>query len=203
VCNVIERLRLLADDMLDMPQICRHNHNVRPIVAVNIALVRRIMKTPNTVLLLALSCALASAAEIERKTFSMSLPQGWTEDTKNDMHDPDSFIFFENSESCLFTVIIGTKSAGAAVADMFKPQKEKWEKKVTDMKSTPIEKWGTYQGKGIEIEGKMQGILRYRVRLFGFESNDYACVITESSTDGDSKTFAADFEKIRQTFRLK
>lgn len=42
------------------------------------------------------------AVEIDRKTFSLSLPGRWTEKTKDDMYEPDSFVFFDGPESCFF-----------------------------------------------------------------------------------------------------
>lgn len=156
-----------------------------------------------TLLLSALSCTLGYAAEIDRKTFSMSLPKGWTEDKKDDMYDPDSFVFFENSESCLFAVIVGKKSAGASVDNLLNHQKQAWQKKVTDAKSTELKRWSKYEGKGYEIEGKAQGIFRSRARIFGFENDHHVCIIMELATPGDFRTFADDFEKIRQTFKLK
>jgi hypothetical protein len=145
----------------------------------------------------------STAPSIERKTFSMSLPAGWTEDTKDDMHDADSFVFFENAESCLFAVMIGKKSAGASVDTQLMNQKEALLKKMTDTKVTELQTWSTYEGKGFEIEGKVAGIILTRQRIFGFETDENICVITESATPGDFATFAADFETIRQTFKLK
>ncbi|MEP6663964.1 MAG: hypothetical protein ABJC04_09900 [Verrucomicrobiota bacterium] len=80
---------------------------------------------------------------------------------------------------------------------------EQWQKKVTDLKSSPIKKWSNYEGKGFEIEGKIQGIVRSQARIFTFEKGDNVCLITEYATVGDLKTFAADFAKIRQSFKLK
>ena len=161
------------------------------------------MKFARILLLLALFSILSRASETDRATFSMSLPKGWTEDTKDDMYDPDSFVFFENSESCLFAVIIGKKSAGASVDFLLKHQKEAWQKKIADSILTEIKKWSKYEGKGFELEGKILGIFRARARIFGFENDRHVCIITEYGTTGDLKTFADDFEKIRQTFKLK
>jgi hypothetical protein len=161
------------------------------------------MKTTRILLVLLLACILGGAAEINRKTFAVSLPAGWTEDTKNDMHDPDSFVIFENSESCLFMVIVGKKSAGATVEDLLKEQKAQFLKRMTDAKSTNITAWSEYKGRGFEMEGKINGIVRTRVRAFGFEKADNVCLVIESGTLGDLKTFADDFVKIRKTFKLK
>jgi hypothetical protein len=161
------------------------------------------MKTSLTFVLLLLCGVTAIAGEIDRKTYSLSLPKGWTEDTKDDMYEPDSFVFFENAESCLFTVIIGTKSAGATAATMLNGQKESWKKRVTDAKWTDITEWSHYKGNGAEVEGKIQGIIRVRARLFAFETERYVCVITEYATVGDWKKFESDFNHIRQSFKLK
>jgi len=163
----------------------------------------KITKLTKTLLALLLTCAITVAAEINRKTFALSLPDGWTEDTKDDLHDPDSFVMFENSESCLFMVIVGKKSAGASVDVLLKHQKAQFGKMMTDAKSTNITTWSEFKGKGFEMEGKAQGIVRSRARIFGFEKADHVCVIVEFGTVGDLKTYADDFLKIQKTFKLK
>lgn len=160
-------------------------------------------KLRSIILLLILFGVVAYAAQIERKTFSVSLPAGWTEDTKDDMYDANSFVFFENPESCVFSVIIGIKANGASVEQMLSSQKASWEKKLAEPQFTKMEKWGQYSGTGYDARGKLQGTLQYQVRLFGFETADNTCVITETSTVGDAKKFSADFDAIRRTFRLK
>lgn len=161
------------------------------------------MKTTFTLLVLVLTCVFGNAADIERKTFSMTLPNGWTEKTKDDMYDPNSFVMFENPESCLFIVMIANKSAAATVEELLKHQKEEWQKRITESKSTDIKIWSKYEGSGFELEGKTQGMIRSRVRIFGFQKGDNVCVVIEFGVLADLKTFAADFETIRQSFKLK
>ena len=144
-----------------------------------------------------------SAAVIDRKTYSLSLPAGWTEDTKDDMYDPESLVFFENAESCLFAVVMAQKSTGASVDEQLANQKETWLQKTTEAKTSDFQKWGNYEGKGFEIEGKVQGTFLTRQRFFGFEDADSVCIIMESATPEDFQTCASDFETIRQTFKLK
>ena len=161
------------------------------------------MKTKILLLITALSVAVANAGEVERTTFSVSLPDGWTEDTKDDMYDPETNLFFENSESCLVMVVIGTKSAGSSIEPMLAAQKETWAKRLTQMEEAKIEKWGQYQGKGFELTGKLSGTTQYRARFFGFENAKHTCVVIECADAVDAKKFAADFDRIRETFRLK
>jgi hypothetical protein len=133
----------------------------------------------------------------------MSLPDKWTENTKDDMYSPDSFIFFEGPESTIFVVIIGQKSAGASVDILLDNQRDSFKKKIPDAAIAAVTKWSNVDGKGLKIEGKVQGIVSARVTIFGFEKGDNICIIEEYATVGDYKTYAKDFEKIRQTFRLK
>jgi hypothetical protein len=141
--------------------------------------------------------------EIDRKNFSISLPDGWAENTKDDMYDPDFFVFFEGPESTFFLVIVDQKSAGTSVDTLVTKQKDSFIKKVTD--ATVVEKagWSSYDGKGFDIEGQVQGIVKAHITVFGFESGDNVCAITEYATLGDYQKYASDFDKLRQTFKLK
>lgn len=132
----------------------------------------------------------------------MSVPNGWTEDTKDETYNPNYVVFFENPQSCLFSVRIFKKSAGIAVEGLLTDQTDALRKKFSGPTSVEFTKWSTYDGKGVEIEGTVTKILRSRARLFAFENADYACIITEYATLGDFEKYAADFEEIRQTFKL-
>ena len=142
------------------------------------------------------------ATEINRKTFSITLPGNWSEDTKRDTYDPDSLVFFDGPESALFSVIVGQKSAGSSVDTMLDNQKDSLKRKIVNATIIPITKWSNFDGKGFQMEGKIQGIINGRVTVFGFEKGDNVCIVEEWATPGDYKTYAKDFEKIRQTFRL-
>ncbi len=161
------------------------------------------MKTIIALIFLSLSCLLTYSAEIDRKTFSISLPVTWTENTNDDMYSPDSFIFFEGPQSTVFMVIIGKKSAGASVDDFITNQKREQGKRIQNARVTDITKWSSYNGKGFKMEGKVMGIFDGRITVLGFEKGDNVCLIEEYATINDYKTYARDFEKIRQTFRLK
>jgi hypothetical protein len=144
-----------------------------------------------------------SSTEIDRKTFSMSLPEGWTEDTKDDMYDPDSFVFFENPECCLFCVFIGKKSAGMTVDLILKSEETSYRKKYTDLTTSTLDSWSKHPGKGIEMVGKIGGAIKYRSVLFGFENGDNVCVVIEAATPADLEKYADDYETIRKSFHLK
>ena len=161
------------------------------------------MKIISTWLMLSLSLALAFSADINRKTFSISTPDKWTEDTNDDMYSPDAFIFFNGPESCLFTVIIGKESAGASVEKLVNNQRDVFLKRFTSPTVTKITKWSKYDGQGFKIEGKSQGIVKASITIFGFQKGDNVCLIEEYATLGDFKTYQGDFEKFRQTFKLK
>ena len=142
------------------------------------------------------------ATEINRKTFSMTLPGNWIEDTKRDTYDPDSLVFFDGPESALFSVIVGQKSAGSSVDTMLDNQRDYYKARIVNATITPITKWSNFDGKGFQMEGKVQGIANGRITVFGFEKGDNVCIVEEYATPGDYKTYARDFEEIRQTFRL-
>ena len=100
-------------------------------------------------------------------------------------------------------VIIGKKSAGASVDDFITNQKREQGKRIQNARVTDITKWSSYNGKGFKMEGKVMGIFDGRITVLGFEKGDNVCLIEEYATINDYKTYARDFEKIRQTFRLK
>ena len=161
------------------------------------------MKKISIVWLLLCVCIIARAADVDRKTFFVSLPDKWTENTKDDMYSPDSFIFFEGPESTFLLVMIGQKSAGASVDALVNQYRDGMVKKFSDAAVSGIAKWSSFDGKGFKIDGRIQGILKASVTIFGFEKGDNVCLVEEYATLGDYVTYASDFQKLRQSFRLK
>ena len=145
---------------------------------------------------------LGNQAVIDRATFSMTLPKGWTEDTKGEIDDPNSFVIFQGPQTCLFAAVASKQLVGETIEDLLKSQYESWRKRLTASKSRDIKIWSKYEGKGFELEGKLQGV-PFRTRAFGFQKGDTVCLIVESGALADLETFADDSEKIRQTFKLK
>jgi tetratricopeptide (TPR) repeat protein len=141
--------------------------------------------------------------EIDRQTFSLSLPEHWTENAKDDMYQPDSFVFFEGPGSCFFNVVIGKKSTGLSIDTLIGHQTKEAQRRFTEMTLTEITRWAGFDGKGVEIEGKPGGLIRSRIRIFGFENSENVCLISEFGDIPDLEKHANDFDHIHQTFQLK
>ena len=140
---------------------------------------------------------------IDRMTFSMSLPDKWTENTNDDNYNSNSFVFFEGPEQGFFFVMIGKKSAGASVDILVNAQRDELSKKFTDAAITKITKWSSFDGNGLIIEGKIMGILNARATIFGFEKADNVCLVEEYSSLRGYNKYGKDFATMRQTFRVK
>ncbi len=143
--------------------------------------------------------------KIDRKTFSMALRAIWKEDTTGANYDPDTFVMFERgtSTNCLFEILIGKKSAGASVDGLLASQRDGWLKIVSEPKVTEFHEWGNYTGKGVEIEGKVQGTFLQQHRIFVFTKGDAVCLVIESAPPKDFFLYSGDFKTIRNSFKLK
>ena len=143
--------------------------------------------------------------KIDRKTFSMALPAIWKEDTSGDAYNPETFVMFQRgtSTTCLFEVLIGRKSAGASVDELLASQRDGWLKIVSEPKVTEFHEWGNYTGKGVEIEGKVQGTFLQQHRIFVFTKGDAVCLVIESAPPKDFFFYVGEFKTIRNSFKLK
>ena len=159
-------------------------------------------------LLFALAGTLCDAAEIDRKTFSVSLPNGWTEYTTSVLYDPDSYVDFEHSAcprpasmaGTYFSVMVQQKREGWSLSeDFLQKPKEALGKWLPDATSTERTTWGQYGGKGVERDGSSPVLGRYRLLVFGFEHAGHLYLIMEAATPNCASGFA----QIRQTFKVK
>ena len=143
--------------------------------------------------------------KIDRKTFSLALRAIWKEDTSGEAYNPETFVMFQRgtSTNCLFEVMIGKKSAGASVDGLLQSQRDGWLKIVSEPKVTEFQEWGNYTGKGVEIEGKVQGTFLQQHRIFVFSKGDTVCLVIESAPPKDFFLYSGDFKTIRNSFKLK
>ena len=134
----------------------------------------------------------------------MTQPAGWAEVTTIKGYDPDSFVIFQQPESnCLFEVLIVKKSDGAVPGNLLMSQKEGWLKVVTDARVELFDRWGNYFGQGYDMEGKMAAQHIQRHRVFLFSQGDYVCIIVESAPATKFLDHEDDYNRIRESFRLK
>jgi hypothetical protein len=140
--------------------------------------------------------------KIDRKTFSLTLPADWTEDTKTELN-PDSFGIFEKSkQDVVLSIQIRKKSEGFAADKLLTEQKTQLLMVTFYTKIDEFKEWGNYKGHGFDISGRLRGKQDWRHRVFAFEQGDKVCLITES---GAPVYFMHDddFKTIRNSFKLK
>lgn len=157
---------------------------------------------PSSVLLLAVACTLADPTTIDRKTFSMSLPDKWIEWKTLDGYDPNYFIIFDGPESPIFIVFMGRKQDGASIESYHAKWKDRFAKKLSNPTINEIKTWSSFEGKGTVIEGT-SFFVKERTTIFAFERGDTVCLVLESASLDDYGKFAKDFDMIRQSFKLK
>ncbi|MBW3624641.1 MAG: hypothetical protein KY468_14645 [Armatimonadetes bacterium] len=74
---------------------------------------------------------------------------------------------------------------------------------VTDPKRRRIRRWGSYEGYGVEIRGRIRHINRGGVTIFSHSGETRTLFVTEIYYDDDLAKVKPGFELIRQTFQLK
>jgi len=148
-------------------------------------------------------CKPAGARHIDRRTFAMTVPEGWTEDKNDSMYDANGFVMFENKDSCLFIVFVTRKTKAVTVDTIVEKQRQAYLKKMTDTKAGAFVQWSRYKGKGLRLVGKVNGAVPFDNRIFAFENGTNVCSIVEAATPDDFNKYGRDYDQIRQSFVLK
>lgn len=138
---------------------------------------------------------------IEEDGFSLSLPNGWTEDSKS-TSGPVQWYSYVGSGRVAFFIMVSLKSSGSSADYLVGAQREALFEKIPEQPTTDITRWSRYTGKGIQVEGSLVG-KPASITIFGMESGDRVGLIMETIYHGPSEqTLAGELEQIRQSFKL-
>ena len=152
----------------------------------------------------------ASTIEIDRETFSLSLPGQWIENTNINRYDPNSLILFKGPRSAVFSLMIRRKSPGTSVDSLIAEQRNAFANRLQNASFTEISDWPGPDSRGLQIDGNVLGVkgqqvalVEQHVTIFGLENDDHVCIVEECANLDDYKEYAGDFETLRQTLKLK
>ena len=159
-----------------------------------------INKTRCTIAVLSVvCCAGATATDINRQTFRMSVPDNWRESSKGD----GQFIAsFATEDFCSFSVAVEKKPNRIPRERAIQELRKKVAEILIVRNSTDIHKWHDNEGSGFEVEGWFDR-RRYKVRFFIFENQRYVCCITEWASGSNWQRYGKVFDAMGRSFRLK
>jgi hypothetical protein len=151
-----------------------------------------------------------TVTNIDRETFSVSIPAGWIENTNLFSYDPNSYVLLKGPNSTLFSILIRRQSLGNSVDDLIAKQRDAFSKKFSEATIMGISNWAGHDGRGLQIDGKIletlghtSALIPHRVTIFSFANGDRICLIVENATPDDYQTYDASFKMLRRTFTLK
>lgn len=155
------------------------------------------------ILLPTVGCQKGSADQpksLVRPAFSFNHPSSWTVDEKKDTYDPDHNFFIDASEGAMihFLVVEPETNPKEAVATMAAEQ----EKRMKGASRSQFTRWGSFEGVGTQLQGKMLSIYPTTVRVFGFNRSGKTFVITEFMPDDEIEQLSAGYRMIQDSFKV-
>lgn len=135
-----------------------------------------------------------------RPAFSFNYPSSWTVDEKKDSYDPDRNFFIDASEGAFFHVLVfegliePTKTVGAMANEQ--------EKNMSGISKSSFPRWGSFEGSGTELRGKMRSFVPTTIRIFAFNTAGKTFVITEFVPDNEKEQLSAGYQMIQDSFKL-
>lgn len=136
-----------------------------------------------------------------REAFKFEYPASWTVDVKGKDYDPDHVFSIDEPgrrAMILFVIYDAEKDAATLLAKLEKAH----EKTIHGATRTEFNHWGRYEGVGVALQGKVQGVVKTTVRLFAFNAGKKTFLLTENLPDELRQQLAPDFQMIEQSFHV-
>jgi hypothetical protein len=136
---------------------------------------------------------------IEREGFTLQYPGNWSVDENASDYDPDHAFTIE-SQNCMTMFWVEDGSVD--------PQARAEEKKLaadlllTDPSTSETRSWGSYEGAGYVIEGRLMGFPA-TVKVFSHGGERRSFTIMEQCYDEDMPLAGPGLELMRETFELR
>ena len=137
-------------------------------------------------------------AEVEREGFRLLHPTTWTLDVVDPFHDPDHNLFFRGP-------------GGGSLALMLLDQPAEPEMLVDEMvgqhglrrtKESGFERWGRYEGHGVEVRGDTAEGTPGGMRVFAWSDDARSFLVAERYSEEGYQEARPGFEVIASSFRL-
>lgn len=138
---------------------------------------------------------------IARPGFKLQHPSNWKVDTKDEDYDPDHNFTIESPGSSM--VIFYVFDVEIDPEEQIRAQIEAQTKKVVPgARQTPFTRWGRYEGKGVELRGRMLGIAPGVTRIFAHGDERGGFLAVEMTYDDDAAAVRPGFALIESSFAL-
>ena len=140
---------------------------------------------------------------IARPAFTLQHAGNWKVDVEDEDYDPDHMFSIDSPGNCfsmfiVFDTVTDPEDTVQAQIDTYVP------KLLKNPTQTPFSKWGSFEGTGMKLEGKVLGVTPGSLRVFchADEKADLSFVVIESCYDEDRKATQSGFDLIETTFTL-
>jgi hypothetical protein len=135
----------------------------------------------------------------KRETFELKYPSNWEVDKQHVDFDPDKFFIIKGSGAAIrFKISDNESNVQENIAEF----KKEYEGKIRIAKETEFTKWGQYEGKGLEVQGKLLDLIESTVKFFGFNHQGRSYFITIHYSDDNYPRAKAGIELVEKSFKL-
>jgi hypothetical protein len=135
-----------------------------------------------------------------RDAFRFEYPSGWEVDEKDKDYDPDHDFAIEAPGKSMIMFVI--HQAENDLDKVMTVRVETHSKNLLGSSKSEFTKWGKYEGRGVQLRGKYQGVTKTTVRLFAFHAFGKTFSITEYTPDDEAAGCATGFKMIADSFEV-
>jgi hypothetical protein len=137
---------------------------------------------------------------LERDGFELKYPANWIVDTTKDGYDDDHLFLLKSPGAS--SVLISICDCASDVDGRVRSQVSAFRTRANAHETGRFERWGAFQGQGVELTGKVALIAR-KFRVFGASDHDRSIVIVETRPPAEETRTKAGFALVESSFRIK
>ncbi len=135
---------------------------------------------------------------LERPGFRLLHPANWSVDTQAEMYDPDRFFILAGPEETSVAFMILEEPADPeALVDLMLADHG-----LEDPRERTFDRWGRYEGVGVDVSGVPMGDVPSGMRAFAWSSDVQSFVVAQSYTASSYAVARSGFDVIENSFAL-
>lgn len=140
---------------------------------------------------------------LNEQNYSLEYDEDWYLDNYDEEFDPDYYFLISSREQDAFVSMFFYDGPVDAEALLQEKLKQHIGHTISGASQQPMDSWGNYKGKGMELEGKLLGTEKAVLTLFVYSGKQTSFLVVTQVLSADKEKYKNSINLVKNSFKLK